>query len=253
MRHILIRVNGMRHLIAPAVVLLLAGTLAGCSLPGSSPDGSSAPSATSAAAAPEATRAGSTAAGEELKRRPEIVRDLQGAVATVKAYWAAQFAASGRTFQPVRTVYAYVPGDGTTCAGEANVPGNAAYCRPDDQIAFDVQWTAQAYDALGDAFVYYLIGHEYAHAIQNRLGTSLDLTIEYELQADCYAGAYLGDQIRSGTLTLEDGDIGELRAGLRAVADPQGTPWFDPRAHGTAEQRISYFGRGFDRSLSACP
>jgi predicted metalloprotease len=204
------------------------------------------------ASAPEASAA-SNEAGRELQRRPEILEDLKGAVSTVKQYWAAEFQQSGRTFTPVRRVYAYVPGDGTSCGGEPNVPGNAAYCRPNDDIGFDVRWTSQAYDALGDAFVYYLIGHEYAHAVQQRLGVAFSHTIEYELQADCYAGAYLGDQTRAGALTLEDGDIDELRNGLRAVADPEGTPWFDPQAHGTADQRIDYFARGFDESLSACP
>ena len=239
---------------APALVLLLTACATPPVATPSAPAASSASSAPAAAGGDASAAARSTtAAGAVLASRPEIVVDLRGAVDSVKKYWSARFAAQGRTFEPVRRVYAYVPGDGTSCAGEPNTPNNAAYCRPDDDIGFDVRWTAQVYDGLGDAFVYYLVGHEYAHAIQARLGTQLAHTIEYELQADCYAGAYLGDQIRAGVLTLENGDIEELRAGLRAVADPAGTPWFDPSAHGTAEQRISYFGRGFDRSLSACP
>jgi hypothetical protein len=242
-----------RPLVAVIVAVTALGS-AGCggpTAPTAPPSRTAAPS-TAGASGGDPARS-TSAAGAVLVSRPEIVEDLKGAVDSAKEYWTARFADQGRTFQPVKRVYAYVPGDGSDCGGEANVPDNAAYCRPDDDIAFDVRWTAQVYDGLGDAFVYYLIGHEYAHAIQARLRTSLDLTIEYELQADCYAGAYLGDQIRVGRLKLEDGDIEELRAGLRSVADPEGTPWFDPRAHGTAEQRIDYFGRGLRNSLSACP
>lgn len=239
---------------APLVVLvisLLCLALAGCgsrtpSPPETTPSVTPAPG-TSPGSSPDLGSAGTSV------ENAEIVEDLKGAIASAEQYWAAQFAADGGTFRPVRRVYAYTPGDGSTCGGHPNLPRNASYCRPNDDIAFDVGWTAQAYRSLGDAFVYYLLGHEYAHAIQARLGTALDYTIEYELQADCYAGAYLGDQIRAGVLTIEDGDIEELKAGLRAVADPEGTPWFDPRAHGTAEQRIRFFGRGFDDSVDACP
>jgi uncharacterized protein len=244
--------RGLRRAFAACAVTVVAIVVAGCTVVAPARPSSSAPARSRTVNAAEAS-AGSSEAGAELQRRPEILEDLKGAVTTVKSYWSAQFAQSGQTFRPVRRVYAYVPGDGTSCGGEPNVPNNAAYCRPDDTIGFDVRFTAQAYDQLGDAFVYYLIGHEYGHAIQARLGVAFAHTIGYELQADCFAGAYLGDQTRSGALTLEDGDIDELRNGLRAVGDPEGTPWFDPRAHGTAEQRIDYFARGFDGSLDDCP
>jgi uncharacterized protein len=245
-----VRRRGSPSPVQVSLVLVSIGALllSGCAATQWSPTSRAAADA-APASAPRAT----TAAGVVMERRPEIVQDLKGAVDTVKSFWTQQFADDGLQFRPVNAVYGYVPGDGTTCGGEANVPRNASYCRPDDRIGFDVQWTASVYDELGDAFVYYLIGHEYAHAIQARRGTQLAHTIEYELQADCYSGAYLGEQIRSGVLQLENGDIEELRAGLRAVADPEGTPWFDPAAHGSAEQRISFFGRGFDRSLDACP
>ena len=228
--------RGVRAAVAVLAVTCL--TLAGCANDGDVPTGA---------------REASAGVGEASSPRSEITVDITGAVEAVEHYWTAEFAAIGGSFRPVRRVYAYTPNDGTTCGGEPNVPRNAVYCRPSDEIALDIQWAARAYRALGDAFVYYLIGHEYAHAVQRRLGTSLDFTIEYELQADCYAGASIGDQVRAGVLQLEDGDIEELRTGLRAVADPEGTPWFDPRAHGTAEQRIRFFGVGFDDSLEACP
>jgi predicted metalloprotease len=53
-----------------------------------------------------------------------------------------------------------------------------------------------AFRKIGDAFLFYLLGHEYAHGIQARLGITHQFGIEHELQADCMAGAYLG--IRCG-------------------------------------------------------
>jgi predicted metalloprotease len=186
-------------------------------------------------------------------RDGEINEDVQSAVRSVEQYWTARFAAERRRFRPVQRVYGYSVGDGSTCGGQPNTPRNAAYCFADDTIALDRQWLADSYDTLGDAFAYYLIGHEYAHAVQRRRGIAFDVTIQYELQADCFAGAFIGDQMRTGALVLEDGDLEELNAGLRSVGDPEGTPWFDPRAHGSAAQRVAAFQRGFESSLEGCP
>ena len=51
------------------------------------------------------------------------------------------------------------------------------------------------------------------------------------------AGAYIGDSVRGGTLTLDAGDLDEFRDGLLAVGDDPGQPWFAEGSHGTAEQR----------------
>jgi uncharacterized protein len=85
-----------------------------------------------------------------------------------------------------------------------------------------------------------------------RLGIQYQYTIEQELQADCMAGAYIGDGEKSRLLTVEEGDIEELRQGLLAVGDDPSVPWFTPGAHGTAEQRTDAFFGGYERSLAAC-
>ena len=138
------------------------------------------------------------------------------------------------------------------CGTEEIGSDNAAYCSKGDFIAYDVTWAEQAYDKIGDAFIYYLLGHEYAHGIQVRLGGQYQYTIEQELQADCMAGAMIGDSIKNGRLQLEDGDIQELKSGLIAVADQPGQPWFAEGAHGTAEQRTDAFFAGYNGSVDAC-
>jgi len=182
----------------------------------------------------------------------EFERDLTAAVRVAERYWRAWFAQQGRPFTPIRRVIAYRSAGEVRCAGEPVPANNAVYCPAGDFIAYDVRWAARADRAIGDAFLYYLLGHEYAHGVQVRLGIRYRYTIAQELQADCLAGAYLGDSVRSGELRLEDGDLEEFRAGLAAVGDEPGQPWFAPGAHGSIAQRTSAFFTGYRSSVGAC-
>ncbi|MFC0097381.1 neutral zinc metallopeptidase [Micromonospora marina] len=182
----------------------------------------------------------------------EFQRDIQDAVRLAEQYWAQQFRASGQRFTPIRRVVPYSREGEVTCAGQGLPRNNAVYCSVGDFIAYDVNWSVAAFRQIGDAFLFYLLGHEYAHGVQVRLGGRYDFTIQQELQADCMAGAYLGDSVRSGVLELEDGDLEEFREGLLAVGDDPDQPWFAEGSHGTAEQRSDSFFRGYEKSLGAC-
>lgn len=182
----------------------------------------------------------------------EFAQDMQGAAGSAQEYWQAQFATAGRRFQPIRRIIPYRQEGEVECGGTPLPRNNAVYCPAGDFMAYDVNWAAVAFTKLGDAFVYYLLGHEYAHGIQVRLGLRYEYTIQQELQADCMAGAYIGDSIRQGQLTLEEGDLDELRTGLAAVGDDPDQPWFAPGAHGTAEERTDAFFAGYEGSLAPC-
>ena len=143
--------------------------------------------------------------------------------------------------------------EGEVSCGEQALPrNNAVYCSAGDFIAYDVNWSVAAFRQVGDAFLFYLLGHEYAHGVQVRLGIRYNFTIQQELQADCMAGAYLGGSIKAQQLALEEGDLDEFREGLLAVGDDPDQPWFAEGAHGTAEQRTDYFFRGYESGLAAC-
>jgi hypothetical protein len=73
-----------------------------------------------------------------------------------------------------------------------------------------------------------------------------------DLQADCFAGAYIGDSVRVGDFSIESGDLGELRNGLFSVGDPPDEPWFQEGAHGSPAQRTASFFDGYEQSLDAC-
>jgi predicted metalloprotease len=178
----------------------------------------------------------------------EFQRDLEGAVSTAESYW--QSRVDG--FDPVNDIVPYMRGGEVSCGGQGIPDNNAAYCPAGDFIAYDADWAVAAFRRLGDAFLFYLLGHEYAHAIQVQIGAQHEFAIQTELQADCMAGAYIGDSVRSKALTLEEGDLDELRNGLIAVGDDPGQPWFAPEAHGTPEQRTQAFFNGYESSLGAC-
>lgn len=178
----------------------------------------------------------------------EFQRDVEGAVDVAEDYWGQRV----RGFEPVRRIVPYRQEGEVACGGQPLTRDNAAYCSAGDFIAYDVNFAVGAFRQVGDAFIFYLLGHEYAHAVQARLGIALRFTIQQELQADCMAGAYIGDSVKAGTLTLAQGDIDEFRRGLLAVGDDPSVPWFAPGAHGTAEQRTDAFFKGYEGSLEPC-
>lgn len=182
----------------------------------------------------------------------EFVADVGDAKTIAERYWAGVFRTSGITFEPVARVIAYEREGEVDCGGQPLGLNNAAYCSAGDFIAYDVNWAYQAFRQIGDAFIFYLLGHEYAHAVQLRLGVQAQFTIQQELQADCMAGAYIGDSERRNWLSLAEGDTEELAAGLEAVGDDPGQPWFAEGSHGTAQQRTQAFANGYQDSLEPC-
>ncbi|MBT0769446.1 neutral zinc metallopeptidase [Kineosporia sp. J2-2] len=174
----------------------------------------------------------------------EFDSDVTDARSSVESYWTSFFESQGGQFVPVEDLFAYdEPSDGE-CGGEPFVLNNAFFCPSGNFIAYDVNFVEGQYDTIGDAFVYYLIGHEYAHAVQDSLGITHQLTIQHELQADCMAGAYLGDSVRGEALLLEDGDLDELLGSLASVGDQPDVPWFAEGAHGSGAQRTEAFQQG---------
>ncbi|MEU8006829.1 neutral zinc metallopeptidase [Catellatospora sp. NPDC049111] len=227
-------------LVAAAVLTLGCGALPDPTLP----DDSTSP--------PPAPAATPTAKVDGTKTVEEFEEDARDAVSLAETYWSAVFEASGVTFGPVRAVRTYRDTGDLACGREPIPADNAVYCPAGDFIAYDAGWAVTAFRRIGDAFVFYLLGHEYAHAVQARLGVEHRYAIDHELQADCMAGAYLGDSVRRDLLSLDDGDLDEFRRGLLAVGDPEDQPWFAPESHGTVAQRTDAFFSGYDGSLKAC-
>jgi len=213
------------------------------------------PSATPSVSVPSQAVPSQTVPGQQedgTMTVEEFEDDLRAAVTVAEKYWSAQFQDSGQQFTPIRGLVPYERANEVACGNEGVPANNALYCPAGDFIAYDADWAVAAFQKIGDAFLFYLLGHEYAHGIQQRLGISFQHTIDMELQADCMSGAYIGDSVRAKALNLQDGDLQELRDGLAAVGDDPDQPWFAPGAHGTAEQRTRAFFAGYENSLAAC-
>jgi len=226
---------------------LAAGLVAlGCV---SAPDG---PLSAPGEAAPTVTETTEGSDPDGTDTPGEFAADIDDARRLAEVYWAAQFRESRLDFEPVARVIAYERDGEIDCGGQALGRNNAAYCSAGDFIAYDVNWAFGAFRQIGDAFIFYLLGHEYAHAVQVRLGVQAQFTIQQELQADCMAGAYIGDLKRQGRLSLQPDDTRELADGLEAVGDDPGQPWFAEGSHGTARQRTQAFANGYQDSLEPC-
>jgi hypothetical protein len=125
----------------------------------------------------------------------------------------------------------------------------------------------------GDFAQAYVIAHEVGHHVQNLLGISdkvqaargnlsekdfNQLSVRLELQADCLAGVWANhaDRVRQ---VVEPGDIDEALNAASQIGDDrlqkqtrgQVTP--DSFTHGTSEQRVHWFRRGFSSGdLNSC-
>jgi predicted metalloprotease len=139
-----------------------------------------------------------------------------------------------------------------TACGQT-IPRNAFYCPNDNSIYFDTSLLTREMGTNGDFGAVFVIAHEWGHLAQQELGI-LDhpprFPVEVELQADCFAGAYAKDADARGE--LRQGDLEAAGKSLFAAGDPAGVAWFDPAAHGTSQQRMDSFDKGYGGGYEAC-
>jgi hypothetical protein len=153
--------------------------------------------------------------------------------------------------------------------GFATAATGPFYCPLDNSVYIDLSFAddlAQRFGAAGDFALAYVVAHEVGHHVQNLLGTSgkvhearqrmtevegNKLSVALELQADFFAGvwAHHAQQMKQ---ILEPGDIEEALRAANAIGDDrlqkqsQGHVVPDAFTHGTSEQRMYWFKKGFD-------
>ncbi len=134
--------------------------------------------------------------------------------------------------------------------------GNAFYCPPDKTIYYDDALLRGFYNDPGDYAAVTVLAHEWGHSIQDDLGIKKqaaggqNYTIQTELQADCFAGAFARHILELGY--LEEGDLEEGGEALLKGGDPRSFKWFDPQAHGKPFQRGAYFNKGWEGGIQPC-
>lgn len=183
---------------------------------------------------------------------------MEFALAAVNEYWIRTMPRKfGMEWIPPDEFIAYYPPEdnGPTCGQEQLGPENAVYCYDgqSDFIAWDEPGLMLPfYQEMGDMATAVVLAHEFGHGAQARLGLSSEfpLTIESELQADCFAGSWAAWADARGLLGADAVD--QAIDAVVTVADPQGVPWNAPDAHGLPEERLQAFADGADGGAIAC-
>jgi len=157
----------------------------------------------------------------------------------------------------------------SSACGAASSAVGPFYCPADGTVYLDLSFydqLANRHDAPGDFAQAYVIAHEVGHHVQNLLGISdqvraaqqrsstdeaNDLSVRLELQADFLAGVWANRAEQNWDI-LEPGDLEEALNAASAIGDDtlqkeaQGYAVPDSFTHGTSEQRVRWFKRGFD-------
>ncbi|URM36680.1 KPN_02809 family neutral zinc metallopeptidase [Flavobacterium anhuiense] len=206
-----------------------------------------------------------TEAAAPLSKEDE---EMGAFVKTMLAYnedtWTKIFAEHGMTYEKPKLVL-FKNSTQTACGGASSASG-PFYCPADRKVYMDLAFFEELKTKFGakggDFAIAYVIAHEIGHHIQTLLGTSSKmrqmqqgksdaeankLSVALELQADFYAGVWAHDNQKD----LDVGDIEEALSAANAVGDDaiqsnmQGHVVPDSFTHGTSEQRMYWFKKGF--------
>lgn len=195
----------------------------------------------------------------------ELVDFLGFVVDDVQDTWREIFTRSGRDYGETDLVI-FTQATQTGCGIGSSETG-PFYCPADAKVYLDLSFFRALRDrfgAPGDFAQAYVVAHEFGHHVQNLLGIDDDvrraqqedpgaaneLSIRQELQADCFAGIW-GHAAFNAEL-LEEGDLEEGLAAAAAVGDDriqrEATGRVRPESwtHGSSQQRVDWFKRGFD-------
>jgi len=197
---------------------------------------------------------------EELKQFVGVV------LAETEDVWSTVFRQANREYRKP-TLVLFRDSVSSAC-GRAGAAVGPFYCPVDQKLYIDLSFFRELktrFGAPGDFAVAYVVAHEVGHHVQNLLGTmdrvsnaqgrtsqenANALSVRLELQADFLAGVWANKAASRGI--VEPGDIEEALGAATAVGDDrlqreaQGYVVPDSFTHGSSQQRVEWFRRGFD-------
>lgn len=215
--------------------------------------------------------------GEDANRDVEC--RIVGTVNSLNAYWPEAAADLGVEYRPAEVVL--TSGTWQTGCGTGSSAMGPFYCTGDETAYFDVTF----FDTLRERYgadqgplpEEYVVAHEWGHHIQQLTGDIRRMqgadtgpqstAVRVELQADCYAGVWAANAAvtpdpQTGRPFLEPltkEDISAALSAAEAVGDDTisetsgGRVMPENFTHGTAEQRQTWFLRGYrDGRPAAC-
>jgi predicted metalloprotease len=161
----------------------------------------------------------------------------------------------------------------STC-GFAQSATGPFYCPSDRKVYLDLGFFNELhrrFGAPGDFAQAYVLAHEVGHHVQTLLGTDRrvrqtqtsnpsmrnELSVRMELQADCFAGVWGHAANKAGRaiqqrVELDPDDFQEGMTAAAAIGDDRiqrqqtGRVSPDSFTHGSSQQRVEWFRRGFD-------
>jgi predicted metalloprotease len=165
-------------------------------------------------------------------------------------------------------------GETRSACGEAESATGPFYCPGDEKVYIDLEFfdeLRQKFGAPGEFAQAYVLAHEIGHHVQKILGLERQmrrrqqadpsarnqLSVGFELQADCLAGVWANTTEKRQII-----DKADIAAGLRAAAavgddrlQKMATGRVSPESftHGSSAQRTTWFRRGLESGeVSAC-
>ncbi|MCS5524390.1 neutral zinc metallopeptidase [Curtobacterium flaccumfaciens pv. oortii] len=202
---------------------------------------------------------------------------MEGAAESLDAYWTSEARSLGISYTSPE-FFLFQDSTDTSC-GQASAATGPFYCPPDRAIFLDTAFyddlQSQYGSSGGPLAQMYVVAHEWGHHVQqlqgsfantDRSGTGASSgSVRVELQADCYAGAWVGDAATTKDANGETffepitrSQITDALSAASAVGDDSiqeranGRVDPDSFTHGSSEQRQRWFLRGYQQGATSC-
>ncbi|HEK3149396.1 neutral zinc metallopeptidase [Proteus mirabilis] len=188
-------------------------------------------------------------------------------LASTEDFWQGMFTKAGEQYRDPKLVL-YTNSTTTQCGTGTKMMG-PFYCPADQKIYLDLSFYNEMKNSLGGGGEFaqgYVISHEVGHHVQHLLGITTQmrekqqmarskveanrLSVRLELQADCFAGMW--GRFIAGEGRVDEADLLTAIKTAQAIGDDrlqrqqQGYAVPDSFTHGTAEQRKTWFMRGYN-------
>ena len=197
----------------------------------------------------------------------QMAKFVSKVLASTEDTWSDVFRANGKQYVEPKLVL--FSGMTPTACGTGQAAMGPFYCPGDQKVYIDLSFYRDLKDrfkAPGEFAQAYVIAHEVGHHVQNQLGIADQvhkaqqrasraeanaLSVRMELQADCLAGVW-GKRTDTMKGVLEPGDLEAALNAASAIGDDrlqqqtQGRIVPESFTHGSSDQRVRWFRRGFE-------
>ncbi|MEB4591462.1 neutral zinc metallopeptidase [Candidatus Thiothrix sp. Deng01] len=208
---------------------------------------------------------GSSSAVQTGTPHDDMGKFVSTILASTEDVWTPVFQQMGKQYTKPKLVL-FTDQIDTAC-GYSTASTGPFYCPGDQKVYIDLGFYRElaGLGASGDFAQAYVLAHEVGHHVQNLLGitdkvSNLQarsserdgnaLSVALELQADCFAGVW-GHYVQTKFNMLESGDVEEAMTAAQSIGDDRLQRMSgravnpDSFTHGTSQQRVSWFQRGF--------